>query len=109
MAGKNAISDEVRAQVEAKVEAFNREVVKNPHTFFSVRFRGKYAYLDRASYGRVGPRARLTYTGDMEKWDFAIFKYSDEVYDPDEWMFPGAGHLDGTVEGGLHAAMRAYP
>jgi hypothetical protein len=109
MAGKKVIPDEVRAQVEARVEAFNRDVVQNPHTFFSVWFRGKHAYLYRDDYGHVGPRARLAYSGDMEKWDFAIFKYSDEVYDPEEWMFPGAGHLDGTVEGALRAAMKAYP
>jgi hypothetical protein len=109
MAGRKAIPDEVRAQVKARVEAFNREVVKNPHTFFSVRFRGRYAYLDRGGYGRVRPRARLTYRGDMENWDFAIFRSSREAYDPDEWMFPGAGHVDGTVEGALRAAMQAYP
>ena len=55
------------------------------------------------------PRGRLTYTGDMNRWEFAIFKYSDERYDPDEWMFDGAGHLDGTVEGALKACMAAYP
>ena len=109
MAGKKAIPDEVRAQVEARVERFNREVVKHPLRFFSVRFRDKYAYLDRDTYGRVGQRVRLTYSGDMEGWDFAIYKYSDERYDPDEWMFPGAEHIDGTIEGALRAAMEAYP
>jgi len=109
MAGKKAIPDEVRAEVEARVARFNREVVKNPQQQFSVRFRGKNAYFDRDDYGRVGPRARITYTGDMEQWEFAIFRYSREFYDPDEWLFPGAEHVDGTVEGALRAAMEAYP
>jgi hypothetical protein len=109
MAGKKAISDEVRTEVEARVARFNREVVKDPHRYFSVRFRGKNAYFDRDDYGYVGPRARLTYTGDMGQWKFAIYKYSDECYDPEEWMFPGAGHVDGTIEGALRAAMAAYP
>lgn len=109
MAGKKAIPDEVRADVEARVARFNREVVKNWHRQFSVRFRGKNAYFDREDYGHVGPRARLTYTGDMAAWEFAIFRYSREFYDPDEWMFPGAEHIDGTVEGALRAAMEAYP
>ncbi|MFN2285976.1 MAG: hypothetical protein ACK2UQ_16300 [Anaerolineae bacterium] len=109
MPRKKAISDEVRADVEARVERFNREVVKNPHRYFSVRFQGKNAYFDRDDYGHVGPRARLTYTGDMEQWEFAIFRYSREFYDPEEWLFPGAGHVDGTVEGALRAAMEAYP
>ena len=52
---------------------------------------------------------RLTYTGDMEDWEFAIFKYSSERYDPDEWMFPGSGELDGSVEGAMRAGLAAYP
>lgn len=109
MAGKKMIPDDVRAQVEAIVERFNRTEIKNAHRFFSVRFRGKYAYLDRDEYGHVGPRARITYTGDMQAWGFAIYKYSDEAYDPEEWFFPGAGDVDGTVEGALRAAAQAYP
>lgn len=109
MAHKKTISDEVRAEVEALVAQFNRDVVKNPRCFFSVRFRGKYAYLDRDDYGHVGPRARITYNGDMESWDFAIYKYSNERYDPEEWMFPGSGNIDGTVTGALYAALEAYP
>jgi hypothetical protein len=109
MAGKKAISDEVRASVEARVAQFNQAEVEDPHQYFSVRFRGKYAYLDRDEYGHLGPRARLTYTGDLEHWDFAIYKYSDNGYDPDEWFFPGAQHVDGTIEGALRAAMLAYP
>lgn len=109
MVSKKAIPDDVRAEVKAYVAQFNREVVKDPHRYFSARFRGKYVYFDRDDYGHIGPRARLTYTGDLEQWEFAIYKYSDERYDPDEWMFPGAGHIDGTVEGALRAAMAAYP
>jgi hypothetical protein len=45
----------------------------------------------------------------MDNWDFAIFRYSREFYDPDEWMFPGAGHVDGTVEGAMRAGLEAYP
>lgn len=64
MAGKKAIPDAVRAEVEARVTQFNREVVKNPHLYFSDRFKGKNAYLDRDDYGHVGPLARLTYSSD---------------------------------------------
>ncbi|MGB0930621.1 MAG: hypothetical protein ACPGVB_07590 [Chitinophagales bacterium] len=46
---------------------------------------------------------RLGYNGKMDNWDFAVFKYSREFYDPDEWMFPGSGELDGTIEGALRA------
>ncbi|MBN2006239.1 MAG: hypothetical protein JXA21_22985 [Anaerolineae bacterium] len=103
------IPNDIKAQVEAIVTHFNQTVVRDPTRFFQVRFRSKFAYLDRAAYGHIGPRGRLTYTGDMAQWDFAIYKYSDERYDPEEWFFPGAGEVDGTVAGALRACMKAYP
>ncbi len=103
------IPQDIRAQVEAIVARFNRTVVRDRGAFFSVRFRGRYVYLDRDNYGFIGPRGRLTWTGDMAQWDFAIYKYSSERYDPEEGMFSGAGHLDGTVEGALRACVEAYP
>jgi hypothetical protein len=45
----------------------------------------------------------------MSHWDFAIFKYSDMKYDPDEWLFPGSQHIDGTIEGAMKAGLEAYP
>jgi hypothetical protein len=45
----------------------------------------------------------------MNDWAFAIFKYSDERYAPDEWMFPGDEELDGTITGAMRAGLRAYP
>jgi hypothetical protein len=50
-----------------------------------------------------------TYTGDTSKWEFAIFKWSTERYDPDEWFFPGSECVDGTVEGAMMAGLHAYP
>lgn len=52
---------------------------------------------------------RLTYTGNVNDWKFAIYKYSDNRYDPDEWMIPGLGHLDGTIEGAMKAGLEVYP
>ena len=43
------------------------------------------------------------------KWEFAIYKYSSEGYDDDEFFFPGAGNVDGTVEGAMLAGLEAYP
>lgn len=45
----------------------------------------------------------------MTKWEFAIFKYSSEAYDPEEWFFPGRDYVDGTIEGALKAGIEAYP
>ena len=104
-----SIPQEIKAQVQAIVEQFNQTVVRNPQAFFSVRFRSQYVYIDRALFGNVGPRGRLTWTGDMANWDFAIYKYSNERYDPDEGMFPGTERVNGTVKGALRACMEAYP
>ena len=28
----------------------------------------------------------------MDTWEFAIYKYSAERYDAEDWMFPGSQH-----------------
>lgn len=76
---------------------------------FAARFKGKFLYLDRIDYGRQSEICRLTWNGKMDNWDFAIYKYSDNCYDPEEWFFPGAGYVNGTIEGAMKAGMEAYP
>ena len=102
------IPDDVKREVEAIVERFNRENSARDDCYYEAQFRGKHCYLHRSDYGRLGPICRLTYTGKMNGWDFAIFKWSSERYDPDEWMFPGDGLVDGTVEGAMRAGLEAY-
>jgi len=104
-----AIPDDVREKVEEIVERFNRRVSRRRDCYYVARFKGKYLYLDRGDYGDIGPICRLTYTGKMDKWEFAIFKWSSETYDPHEWMFPGADQVNGTVEGAMKAGLEAYP
>ena len=106
---KRAIPAQIKREVEEIVASFNREVLKDPNYYYVPRYRGQYLYLDRFDYGRVGPICRLTYTGKMDQWEFAIYKYSDNGYDPDEWFFPGPGHIDGTIEGAMKADLEAYP
>jgi hypothetical protein len=108
-ARRHAIPEEVKKQVEAIVDAFNTRVLRDPHRHYRPRYRGLYVYLDRVDDGIPKFICRLTYTGQMDNWEFAIYKYSDERYDPDEWMFPGAGHIDGTIEGAMKAGLEAYP
>jgi hypothetical protein len=103
------IPSEVKKQVDKIVADFNRTVIKDPDIYYLTRFRGRFVYLERFNYGHSGPICRLEYTGEMDNWDFAIFKYSDDRYDPDEWFFPGAGEVDGTVEGAMRAGLEAYP
>jgi len=107
--GTKHIPEEVKRQVEKIVEDFNRRVIKDPNRYYVARYRGCYVYIDRYDYGVKGPICRLKYAGDMGDWEFAIYKYSDERYDPDEWFFPGAEYVDGTIEGALKAGLVAYP
>jgi hypothetical protein len=106
---KKSIPDEVKKQVDETVKEFNQKILKDPNYYYVTRYKGSYLYLDRYDYGRFGPICRLRYTGSMNEWEFAIFKYSDERYDPEEWLFPGSGHIDGTIEGAMRAGLEAYP
>ena len=76
---------------------------------FAARFKGSFLYLDRTDRGRPSEICRLTWNGKMDNWGFAIYRYSRNFYDPDEWMFPGANFVNGTVEGAMKAGMEAYP
>jgi hypothetical protein len=106
---RKTIPEQLKREVEEIVADFNRKVLQDPNSSYVARYRGQYLYLDRVAYGRVDPICRLTYTGARDKWEFAIYKYSDERYDPDEWVFPGSEHLDGTIEGAMKAGLEAYP
>lgn len=88
------IPEEVKKQVEEIVDRFNRSVLRDPYRQYVTRYRGEYLYLNRVDYGRRGPICR---TGSMDEWEFAIYKYSDERYDADMWMFPGAEYIVGRV------------
>ena len=107
---KPKLTPEIKLQADAIVARFNAEQLKNkPYAHYVTSYRGAHLYLGRQQGGKFWPVCRLTYTGDMENWDFAIYKYSDERYDPDEWFFDGAGEVDGTIEGAMRAGLKAYP
>ena len=106
---RKGIPSEVKNQVEEKVAEFNRNVIGDPDIYYYTRYRGRFLYLERFTHGRSMPICRLEYTGSMDDWGFAIFKYSDERYDPKEWMFPGSENVDGTIEGAMKAGLEAYP
>jgi hypothetical protein len=129
---KPSVPTEIQVQVKASVEKYNQ----SHSTQYKVSFRGKYCYLSRLdnrnnkanamllALKRMGVSAdklinnapavetqigRLEWTGDIGKWGFAVYKYSRDSYDPDEWMFPGSKLLDGTIEGAMRAGHEIYP
>jgi len=104
------IPPEIKQQADAIVARFNAEQLRGqPWAHYVTNYRGAHLYLGHQDGGRFWPICRLTYTGNMNRWEFAIYKYSDEAYDPDEWFFPGAGEVDGTIEGAMRAGLKAYP
>ena len=52
--------------------------------------------------------SKNAHNGQMDNWDFAVFKYSREAYDSNEFMFPGYEELDGTIQGALNAGLQLY-
>lgn len=103
-----AIPDDIREKVEEIVQSFNKKTFRRGSDGFVTQFSGKRLYLYLSERGHVRPRCRLTYSGTIDDWEFAIYKASRESYDPQEWMFPGSGHVDGTIEGAMKAALEAY-
>jgi hypothetical protein len=103
------IPKEIKVWVADRVAEFNKKTFKHGGVGYRARFRGRFLYLDREEFGTTGPICRLTYTGKLADWEFAIFKWSDERYDPREWFFPGFEEVDGTVEGAMKAGLKAYP
>ncbi len=120
MPKKQAIPAEIQEEVQKLIDEFNRVNLKEStsllNTFFpskvkrgcSARFKGKFLYLDRTDRSAPLPICRLTWNGKMDNWDFAIYKYSSDKYDSEEWFFPGAEFVDGTVNGAMKAGMQAY-
>jgi len=105
----NTIPVEVREEALRSIERFNEEELADSGCRYVPRFRGKYLYLDREDDGIVGHICRLEYIRKKRLWEIAIYKYSDDCYDPYEWLFPGNEFVDGTVEGAMNAGMEAYP
>jgi hypothetical protein len=104
---KKAIPDNIKSQVKDIVAKYNQEL-NNDNIQFVPEFRGRFLYLKRSTWRTLEPICRLTFCGEMDNWEFAIYKYSTETYDDDEWFFPGSELVDGTVRGAMEAGMKAY-
>ena len=107
--GKKLIPDEIREKISVIVEKFNQQELKTIDVRYIARFQGRFLYLDRIAYGKKEPVSRMEYFRETGEWEFAIFKWSTETYDPEEYFFHGNELVDGTVEGAMRAGMKAYP
>jgi len=105
------IPQEIKEEIARIIDEFNNEELDLINDFYQyiAKFKGNYVYLKTKKYDSVSPIARLTYSGDMNDWEFAIYKYSSGQYDIDEMFFPGVEYLDGTIKGALYACNTAYP
>lgn len=103
------IPTEAKAEALRAIEMFNRKELRQSGYQYVPRFRGKFLYLAREEDGNLNPILRLEWAGPKQGWLFAIYKYSRDCYDPEEFFFPGAEFVDGTVAGALEAGMHAYP
>jgi hypothetical protein len=63
-----------RARSQDRVTAFNQAAIQDPQVYYLPRNRGAFLYLDRWDHGRVGHVCRLTYTGEPDRWEFAIYR-----------------------------------
>jgi hypothetical protein len=100
---------DIQESAQRTIEHFNRTVLKQSIRYVP-RFKGAFLYLDRQDYGGAPTEiCRLKYMGAIENWEFSIFKHSSNRYDSEEFMFPGAAFLNGTIEGAMRCGMEAYP
>ena len=107
---KSNIPFEIQKQASKMIYDFNeKHFAEEMNVNYFAEFKGKYLYLNRYEGKLISPVARLEYTGNMDEWEFAIFKWSTEKYDPDDWFFPGSELADGTIEGAMDAGLEAYP
>ena len=102
---KNKIPQKVKDEALEMVVRYNEQ----NNAEYQLHFRGQFAYLERIDNNIPTKIGRLRYMPKKKAWNFAVFKYSNEKYDPDEWMFPGWELLDGTIEGAMKAGMEIYP
>lgn len=101
---------DVQEKANSIIADFNlKTYAKDSGVAYYAVYRGAFLYLNRIEGDIDGPIARLKYNGEFTNWDFAIYKWSRESYDPNEDFFPGFECNDGTIEGALKAGNMAYP
>lgn len=79
---------------------FRREIHSLRDRKLDVEASGRFCYVSHAG----SPLCRLGYRGELETWDFAIYKWSTQSYAPGTDLFP----LYDEIGSCLRMAMNAY-
>jgi hypothetical protein len=110
----SAIPATVQDEIQNRIDLFNKKHLAKASCEYVPEIKGKFIYLMRQEKENLHEQllekvCRLTYNGNLEEMDFAIFKYSSEKYDSNECFFPGSECVNGTLEGAMKAGLKAYP
>jgi hypothetical protein len=124
------IPDRIKSLVEARIRRYAEQHFAGHYTRLDVRFRGQFCYID--VYTEPGPLppnwppagwqetaeehqerlrstpthlCRLRYFGDVERWGFGFYTYSNERYELA--VFP-SGDFFGPVEEAFQVAAQLY-
>lgn len=106
--GPREIPENVRRALKERLERHAARKWKGLYREIIVRFRRNFAYVDvleavadmkgekhRESEAIPTHLCRMRYLGDINKWEFAFYKYSDERYEP---CYLPSGSFTGTPE-----------
>jgi hypothetical protein len=121
-ARRQGIPEHVRLTVRERLKRHALDRWDEHCRAIDVRFRGSFAYVDafqRNAWPLPGtPQetqdlidatptrlCRLRYLGSPDRWEFAFYKYSDEIYEP---SFLPSGAFEGTPEEAFDCAAGVY-
>ena len=119
---RQGIPEHIRVALRTRLERRALERWEGHCRAIEVRFRGSFAYVDalqkdgwhlpdtlheaRDLIDATPTRlCRLGYLGSPDRWAFAFYKYSDEIYEP---SFLPSGAFQGTPEEGFDCAAGVY-
>ncbi|HOP47566.1 MAG TPA: hypothetical protein PK874_07885 [Desulfobacteraceae bacterium] len=106
---KTIIPKEIKQKINDIIGLFNKDELKNSEFQIVSELRGIFLYIDiQEAQDSLTHLCRLKFTGDMENWEFAVYRHSRDNYDSDVCLFPGNSYLDGSIIGAIKAGMVAY-
>lgn len=68
-----AIPKDVQLLVHEEIVSFNKQNFPEGNIEYFAKMKGNYVYLNRNDFGNETKICRLKYSGNFEKWEFAIY------------------------------------